>query len=126
MNRVFVPNMPTRFEPATGSYEPQHDISPAQVFGEFVFLFPGGRLPRDYNSVAMSFRDALADFNDSDHLLLIGHPILLGMATHFAATANQGRVKFLRFQTRNQRYELVRVNMWEGAEERPATLEAAG
>jgi len=48
--------------------------------------------------------ERLSDFCNDDHLLLIGNPGLIGMATTIAARYNDGSVKLLQWSGRHNEY----------------------
>lgn len=121
MTRVFVVQEPTADRGARVV-----DISPAASFGELVFLYPSGHLPMDWAAVVKKLREQLADFSDDDYLVCTGHPVLMCTAAALAAAANEGRVRYLRWQRPRPAdpatgrvaklgyYQPTPVSLWDG------------
>ena len=88
--------------------EGKFDLSPALKFGEIEVIatreFPifseGGEETR-------RIREKLKHFSDNDYLLLVGDPIIIGIATHYASFYNRGKVKFLKWSPRSKDYQVV-------------------
>ena len=54
----------------------------------------------------------LSGFGDTDFLLLIGNPVLIGMATAIAAHYNRGRVKFLQWSGKHNKYSMISTQVY--------------
>lgn len=79
-------------------------IHKAEAWGRIVFLLSPSANPFSPETVIGDIHEALSGFSDDDHLLLIGNPVLIGMATTIAAYYNEGRAKFLQWSGKHQRY----------------------
>jgi len=69
--------------------DPGKNLLPARMFGNLKTLLPRGRevgLQSDTSHVLDLLRSGLQDFTVDDHLLLVGDPILIGLAFHVAAS----------------------------------------
>lgn len=119
MPNVFVVQIPHRLNRATGSLEPMVDLSDAERFGRLHYLVGPNAKPFD-PSVAEQIDRGLQNFQPGDFLLLVGHPILMGIATAYAADA-VGTVNFLSWSPRDQRYTPVSVNVFDNQEESNGT-----
>lgn len=84
-------------DPKDGQLKPKFDLSPALEFGELSFLLGSNASPFNLGPVLPELHERLKDFNDDDHLLLIGSPVLLGLAVAIAADVNDGNVKMLQW-----------------------------
>ena len=91
--RVFVVQDHRRWE--RGRLVPRFDITDAERFGEIVTLLPHDADPNVPGDNPRRLMEALQDFNDDDHLLAVGSPVLIGWAYTYAASYNGGRVKTL-------------------------------
>ena len=58
----------------------------------------------------------LKDFNDNDHLLMMGDPAAMGIACCVAAEMNRGKFKILKWDKMQKRYYSVQVNLNEKGE----------
>jgi len=82
----------------------------ATEFGELKFLVPANEnIMFETELVTDRICQGLEDFSDKDYLLLIGDPIAIGIATHYAADVNFGRIKFLKWDNREYKYYKVEV-----------------
>lgn len=103
MARVFVIHHQHRFDRQQGKRVPRLDLSPAEDFGELVYLLGDDATAQDPGDVIRQLMLGLADFSDQDHLLLVGHPAFIGWATAIAASYNDGKISLLIYQ-RDHRY----------------------
>jgi hypothetical protein len=76
----------------------------AKPHGELKLLLPEGNLVLSTMPTVRRLRKGLKDFNDKDYLLLSGDPVAIGLACAIAADINQGRVKLLKWENREQTY----------------------
>ncbi len=88
------------------------DLSPARKFGELKVLLPIGRqVTITSDSVVETLRTKLRGFGSRDHLLLLGDPISIGIATALALEENKGRCNVLKWDRRNHCYESILVDL---------------
>lgn len=81
------------------------NLLPAKEFGELHVILHG----RESNETAYSKLDsALSTMKATDFLLLIGHPIHIGMATHFVLT-ELTNPQFLVWDRENYNYRIERI-----------------
>ena len=74
------------------------DMSPAEAYGELTFLAPRNfQVYSTQMAPVDEFWANLRDFNDDDFILLMGDPVLIGLATMVASEVNHGRVKLLKW-----------------------------
>jgi|TARA_R110002012_G_scaffold126234_3_gene278076 hypothetical protein len=82
----------------------------ATNYGELEFLLPPNtNLMFSTESAVSKIRAGLEDFGEEDYLLLVGDPISIGIATHYAAQSS-GVVKFLKWDNREYKYFPVSVD----------------
>lgn len=110
---VYVVQNHRRYNRDTGEYESAFDLSPAEEYGELSYLLSPTAAPWNPDSVIPELWDNLQYFNDNDHLLLIGNPMLIGWATAIATSANNGRVSLLQWHGRERRYIPVEAQLFE-------------
>lgn len=103
---VYAVHKHMRRDKQTGQLEPAFDLSPARVFGEIEYLLGPGVSPFKPEPIIKELEAKLHNFSDEDFLLLIGNPILIGLATAVAADVN-GRVRFLQWSGTNGCYRPV-------------------
>lgn len=93
MPKVFIPQLPTRFDQATQQRIPTINVNPASRFGELTQLTVAGTTHAE--AVAKIKRVALA-IGPSDYILAVGDVVLLTWAILTALRVN-GRATLLRW-----------------------------
>tara|TARA_R100001369_G_scaffold83045_1_gene115044 strand:- start:1606 stop:1908 length:303 start_codon:yes stop_codon:yes gene_type:complete len=84
----------------------------ATEFGDLKFLIPANEnIMFETELVTDRISEGLENFSDEDYLLLIGDPIAIGIATHYAASVNFGRIQFLKWDNREYKYYKVEVDL---------------
>lgn len=107
MARVFVVQNQMERDPHSGGLREKFDFSSAKKFGELVELLSPGCAPANNDEVVAELKEKLRDFCDDDHLLLVGNPVLIGLAYAIAADANEGRVRALQWHGRKRQYNSI-------------------
>ena len=120
--RVFVASLPTRFDAATKEHVPSLDLNPATDHGELVIITRGPQATGDELDEAIDLVDATVGalshnhyrFEQGDSILMVGDPILNGIAIAAALDVGQGDhpndhkpVAVLRWDRRNHKYDRV-------------------
>jgi hypothetical protein len=106
--RVFVAQVPWRFDRDKGVTVAHVDITSAAKFGEIVEMLPLGQIIVPLAVKAM--RRKMEDFNaDTDYVLAVGNPVLYVAAAVIAAARSGGRVRLLQWE-RDQSADMVDVN----------------
>ena len=110
MNRVFVVQNQQRRNRHTGELEPKFDLTPAEDYGELVYLLSPSASPFRPEPIVSELQQKLIHFEQGDYLLLVGNPVLIGLSVAIAADANDGEVSLLQWSGKEQRYIAVRVS----------------
>lgn len=84
-------------DPKDGQMKPKYDFTPAEEFGELRFLLRPSASPFNLGPAVSRLQEKLADYKDGDYLLLVGSPVLLGLAVAIAADYNNGNVSMLQW-----------------------------
>lgn len=87
-----------------GQLVSKFDMSSAKSFGTLVYLLSPTARPFHPENVIEELRDKLASYSDTDYLLLIGNPCLIGFAVSIASQVNRGRVAVLQWDGRKREY----------------------
>lgn len=102
---VFAVQQQMRFDQVRKELVPRFtSINKAERWGQIVYLLSPSAHPFNPDLVLGDMHERLSDFSDDDHLLLIGNPGLIGMATTIAAWYNNGSVKLLQWSGRHNEY----------------------
>lgn len=121
--RVFVVNEPLTkvVNPDTleVTWERMRDLSPALHYGDFVHVFPAGKLPKEPGYYMRTAREKLKDFRGCDYLLLAGS-LLAIMAAGLVASQNLGEdeshLNLLIWDGKTSRYHNVALDAWPPSE----------
>jgi len=97
-----------RYNQETGRTEPRFPtISKAERFGDIHYCLSPNEHPFNLEPVLGHLHGALSGFSDEDYLILVGNPVLLGLATAIASHYNDGKVKFLQWSAKESNYVLL-------------------
>lgn len=106
---VYVIQNHASYDRSTGLMVPRYDLSPAEKFGELVFLLSPITVPSNPAKVIADLRKKLCDFSDDDYLLMIGNPCFIAWSGAVAADINDGRVALLQYNGSRKVYYVVRA-----------------
>ena len=96
---------------------PYISVLSAEEYGEIVLLFESGsQIMFSPQPAIRKLKRKLKDFNDNDHLLMMGDPAAMGIACCVAAEMNRGKFKILKWDKMQKRYYSVQVNLNEKGE----------
>jgi hypothetical protein len=87
------------------------NILPASEYGQLDVLLPPGQITLSPGPSIFRLRKKLKDYCDEDYLLLIGDPIAIALASMVAASVNQGKVNFLKWDKQEQKYFPVKSDL---------------
>jgi len=109
--KVFVPQVPSRYDSDIGRWVPTVNLDPAKAFGELDVLLPpeAGRMPAD--ELAGILQGALAKITERDWLLATGDPAVMAIAMTIAARNLNGLLRILRWDKRSRTYEALEVRL---------------
>ena len=106
---VYIVQNHASYNHKTGLMVPRFDLSPAEQFGELVFLLSPITVPSNPKKVIAELRKKLRDFCDDDYLMMIGNPCLISFCAVVAADINEGRVNFLQYNGSQRAYRVVKA-----------------
>jgi hypothetical protein len=83
-------------------------------YGELKLLLGPGNITLSAQPTVRKLKKALRNFSDSDHLLLSGDPVAIGLAVAVAADSNNGKVKLLKWENREFLYYELQADVRGG------------
>lgn len=92
-------------------YVERFNLEPAKEYGELRYLLSPTAAPFRPDSVLEDLEEGLKDFTDEDFLLLVGNPVLIGLASALAAIKS-GTVNFLQWSGKDQKYLCIRAEIF--------------
>lgn len=109
MSKVYAVHQPMRREDS--EWIPGIDLSPAEEFGELVVMLHIRSIPPIEPELTIpAIRDALADYQAEDFLVLVGDANLLIYAGAMILK-KFGRIKMLKWHPPRQRYDVIDATM---------------
>jgi hypothetical protein len=111
MSKVFVVQRPAFYDRLKRGWVNKYDLSPAEKFGDLVFLLRPGNIFRDRLDDAINqIESRMVDFNASeDHILAVGDPIAIAAAVMVASKISGGDVTVLKFDRQENAYQPYRI-----------------
>jgi ribosomal protein L37AE/L43A len=111
-DRVFIcKNERCRHEFDHGVAKPVHSLTEASVYGDIEVLVQTNNVGIALQPMVAQLKSRLKDFDDTDYILPVGDPVLIGMVAKIAADANRGRVNFLRWDRQTRSYIKIGVTL---------------
>jgi hypothetical protein len=110
MGKVFIVQEIVKRD-SKGNLNRVHDLTPAAVYGQLTILLGGGKLPLIPQPIVQELKRKLQGFSDEDHILAVGDPVAIGIATAVAAEINHGRVSMLKWDREARQYIQVAFDL---------------
>lgn len=110
---VYAVQMQMKFDQEKGELVPRFEsIEKAEKWGDIVYLLSSGQHPFKADLALGDLHEKLKYYSDGDYLLLIGNPVLIGMATGVAAHYNGGKVSFLQWSGKFKEYSEITAKIF--------------
>lgn len=109
-SKVYVPQIPTRYDAAHDMRIPVVDLSPATVFGEIVPMLPPKIGVAIMAPVVTALKEQLANFTDDDYLLALGDPGFIAAAAAILSR-KRDRFRMLRWSRNDRAYSVVEIEL---------------
>lgn len=110
--KVYVPHVPSRYDPVTQRRVPVFDLQPATEFGILTFLVDLSQEIRGTldPSLFQGVKQRIDSMTEDDYLLCMGDPILNAAAIKYA-TDKLGKIKVLRWDKSKKEYYHTEVEL---------------
>ena len=102
--RVYVVQKTMRWDAPRGELVPKFDLSPAQEYGTLEYLLSPTASPFRPEALLPELHEKLSQFTEEDYLLLVGNPVLIGLAVCLAADYAGGSVNLLQWSGKAGKY----------------------
>jgi len=115
MPKVYVVQSQHKWDKATGTLVPAYDFTPAEEYGEIVYLLKPNAAPFNSAPVIQELTEKLVEMNPEDFLLLTGNPALIGFACALAADflgRKDAPLKMLQWHGRDRSYVPITADIW--------------
>lgn len=111
MAKVFVPQQPSKFDPATRLWIPTINLEPAKEFGEVVVMLPPNANRLHTAPLVAALKDRMQDFGPDDYIVAVGDPSLLAAAACIAGRKTGGFLKMLKWDKMSRSYIAVEIKV---------------
>lgn len=111
MSKVYIPQMPAKFDRATNLWIPTININPAKRFGELVTMLPPGATRLSMEACAHVISEHLEDYGPEDMVVALGDPSLYAVAACLAVKKTGGLLRMLKWDRQLGDYLLVEVSV---------------
>jgi hypothetical protein len=108
---VYVTQNPMRRDQASGELVHSFDLTSARHYGEIHVLLPAGPPMITTAPAVEQLRRRLGAFTDRDHLLCLGDPVIIAMASAMVAELNDGVIPLLVWDRRVKAYNSIVVDI---------------
>lgn len=108
--KVYIPQLPTRWDVATQQRVPSIDTNPATVFGELVTVF-GPDVSKE-DAIAQLRAVGPPSIGPADYILAAGDVVMLVMLVMGAINRN-GRATLLRWDGESKTYRTEEITEWQ-------------
>lgn len=112
MPKVYIVQRPAYFCRTRRGWVNKYDLTPAQKFGELVYLLRPGNIYADKLEGALAaLKAGLNAYTEEDSILAIGDPVAIGATVLVAANLTGGKVGMLKFDRIAEDYERYIVDI---------------
>lgn len=109
---VYVVQKQMRWDDRKRGLVPRFNMEPARQYGDLCYLLPSEAEPHNPEEVVDQLFKRLKDMTPDDYLLLVGNPVLIGLAAAVASEHTEGKLNFLQWNAREKRYLAVRARLF--------------
>jgi hypothetical protein len=110
MSRVFIPQLPSRFDTALNAWIPTINIDPAKRFGELHVMLPPEASRLDVAAIVPMLKGMMQDYSAEDYVLAAGDPMVLSIVA-VLATREAGVLRMLKWDRMQRMYQPVEVRL---------------
>lgn len=108
--KVYVPNLPTRWDAATRKRVPSIDLNAAADYGELVTMSEGPVNNAHINDTIEHVQRQAESITDGDVILLVGDVVLAAACIAWACD-NLGSTQVLRWDKNKRAYDVMEVSL---------------
>ncbi|QOV06265.1 hypothetical protein CPT_Maja_045 [Burkholderia phage Maja] len=109
MSKVFIPQLPMRFDHAAGRRVPQFNITPAMHFGQLEMVLDETDDSRMIARLTPKIRERLKEFREHDFMIAMGNPAVIAMCAAIVLR-RQKKLLMLQWDKKTEMYYQVELN----------------
>lgn len=111
MSKVYAPQVPSKYDPATKLWVPSINLDHARTFGEVVVMLPPNANRLHINPLIVALREQLKEFTEEDYIVAVGDPSLIAAASCIAVRKTGGLLRILKWDRQSSSYIPVEANV---------------
>lgn len=111
MPKVYAPQVPSKYDPATKLWVPSINLDPANMYGEVVVMLPPNANRLHINPLMVALREQMKDFTDEDYVIAVGDPSLIAAAACLAVRKTNGLLRILKWDRMSSTYIPVETKL---------------
>lgn len=111
MSKVYVPQQPSRFDPATRLWIPSVNLEPAKAFGEVVVMLPPNANRLHTAPLVAALREQMEHYTADDYIVAVGDPSLIAAAACIAVRKAGGLLRILKWDRMSSCYISVELSL---------------
>lgn len=106
MPRVFIPQVPSRYDTRAEAWMPTVNVEPAKQFGELNIMLPPEANRLELHSIVSTLKRLMKDYGPNDYIVALGDPMIIAVAAVLAQRA-AGTLRLLKWDRINRDYVLM-------------------
>lgn len=107
--KVYVPQVPSKYDTATRLWIPSINIDGAKDYGEIVIMLPPNANRLHAAPLVAALKERMADYGPEDCFVAVGDPTLIAAAACIASRKTGGLLRLLKWDRMAGNYLLVEV-----------------
>ena len=111
MSKVYAPQVPSKFDPATKLWVPSINLDPAKQFGDIVVMLPPNANRLHIAPLVVALREQMKDFTAEDYVVAVGDPSLIAAASCIATKKTGGLLRILKWDRQTGQYLAVEAQV---------------
>lgn len=111
MPKVYAPQVPSKYDPATRLWVPSINLEPAKEFGDLVVMLPPNANRLHINPLVVALREQMKDYGPEDHIVAVGDPSLIAAAACLATKKTGGLLRILKWDRLSSSYISVEAQL---------------
>lgn len=110
MSTVYVPQEPSRFDPATETWVPTVNLRSASSYGEINIMLPPNISTLMPGPIVVALKEKMAKMQQDDYLVAIGDPTLIAIAAGIAFK-KYGTINLLKWDRIQKSYSVSEIKL---------------
>lgn len=104
MPKVYVPQVPSKYDTATKLWVPSVNLDNAKQYGEILVMLPPNANRLHINPLITALREQMKDFGPEDYIVAVGDPSLIAAASCIAVRRTNGLLRILKWDRLSSSY----------------------